>query len=489
MRKSTFILYSSICLALLLTSCKKYVESDDVNINPTKPSNATLNTILPGVIDATANGQFWSAYTTSLLSQHLASYQGGPINDDQQRDVRMGTAYRVLFQNAMTNANLLIVKATEQGSPHYAAIGKILFAISLSTTTDIFGDIPYTEAFKAPEILYPKYDSQESIYTALTTIIDDAISDIPKVNPTSLKPSTDDLIFNGDMAAWKKTAYALKARLAIHKTKKGGAEAGTNALTALENAFTDGSKDCQLVYNDKNFNPWAINVANRILTGNLYVAPSKRFVNILNGVSYPGLIDPRIDLMIGKKTGAASYVGLENGSGATNNTVDLNVNTYFGKTTSPLFIITFSEQKFIEAEARFLANGGTKESVGSTIEAYNAYLDGIKAHMKKLGVPDANINTYISNALVGVGKDNLTLSLIMKEKNIALYLQNEAWTDVRRYDYDPSIFTGMALPANHDNLLKGIFIRRSLYPNDELNRNPNAVKAITTITDKVWWDK
>jgi hypothetical protein len=35
----------------------------------------------------------------------------------------------------------------------------------------------------------------------------------------------------------------------------------------------------------------------------------------------------------------------------------------------------------------------------------------------------------------------------------------------------------------------GQFIRRSLLPLDELNRNPNAQAALKKMTDKVWWDQ
>jgi hypothetical protein len=189
-----------------------------------------------------------------------------------------------------------------------------------------------------------------------------------------------------------------------------------------------------------------------------------------------------------KKT-AVAYTGLPNGSGATGNTADLSSNTYFAKTNAPLLIGTYAEQKLMEAEARFLANGGTATSKGSTQAAYDAYLAGINASMQKLGVAGANSSPYVSNPLVAIGAANLTLEHIMREKQVVLYLNPEAWVDTRRYDYNPALFKGMALPVNQDPLLAGQYIRRSGFPLDEVNRNPNVQEAIKPLNTKTWWDQ
>ncbi|MDI9337644.1 MAG: SusD/RagB family nutrient-binding outer membrane lipoprotein [Alphaproteobacteria bacterium] len=485
--KNSIIIIGFLLVGMI--SCSKFVEDGDVNINPNKSATVTLNTLLPGVIDATCNAQFWSAYTTSLLGQHMAAYQSGPINDDQNRDVRMSNAYRQLYQNGLNNALLLMNQAQSLGAPHYQAIASILFVINLSTATDIFGDVPYSTAFKAPEILYPTYDLQQDIYPQLNTLLYNAINLVNQTNPATLKPGTDDLIFQGDMTLWKRTAYSLLARLAIHTTKKGADSSYKKALSLLSNGFTSTTKDCQLVYNDKNFNPWAINVSNRISTGNFTIAPSKRLVDIMNGAGfYTGLVDPRLPLFFDKRT-QTSYIGLQNGAGIASGNCDLTTNTYYGKNTTPLVLMSYTEQKFIEAEALFLNNGGTITSKGTTQAAYDAYLEGIRSHMAKIGVPTASITTYLTNAKVGVTKDSLTLELIMKEKNIATFLQNEAWNDVRRYDYNSSIYRGMALPLNQETTLNGEYIRRSWYPLDEINRNPNAIKSLMPLNTKVWWDQ
>lgn len=485
MKKYSFNLVLVMVLLVAATGCKKYVENG-INVNPNASSQPTLKTLLPAIEDATASNHYSVAYTTSLFAQQMGAYTSAAINDDRQQNVRMSSFYN-LYQNGMTNAKLLIDLANEQGSNHYAAMGKILLVFNLLLATDVYGEVPFSQAFQAPAILYPAYDQQADLYPLMHTFLDEAIAQGTAALTGSVTPAGDDLIFGGAMASWVETAWFLKARLYMHTTKKGAAAAANSALAALANAYKPGSRDFQLVYNTRNLNPWNANIAKRFKTGNLFIAPSKRFTDVLNGTAYPGLVDPRISRMMDKRA-AASYVGMPNGTGA-GNTVDLTEETYYGKDVTPMFMATYSEQKLMEAEARFLANGGAVGTIGSTQEAYDAYLAGIVAHMTKLGVDGPSQTAYLSNPLVAVTPAGLTLEHIMKEKQTALYLHPEAWVDVRRYDYNPAIFKGMALPANHWTEMGGQFIRRSGLPADELSRNPNAAATAKLTFEKVWWDQ
>jgi hypothetical protein len=243
----------------------------------------------------------------------------------------------------------------------------------------------------------------------------------------------------------------------------------------------------QLVYNDRNFNPWHRNIAIGTTTGNFIVTHSKRFIDQMNGATYPGLVDPRLPF-IADKGSSANYAGIQNGVG-TGSTTNITANTFYAKVNSPIMMVTYAEQKFLEAEALFLANGGTVGSTGSTTAAYNAYLAGIAAHMDKLGVATADKNTYINNPQVSVGATNLTLEHIMREKFVATYLHPETWVDVRRYDYNSNIYRGMALPVNQDPAMGGQWIQRAIYPLTEVARNPYVQGELRPLTEKLWWNQ
>jgi hypothetical protein len=492
--KHQHILYSiSIALVAGLGGCKKFVERNNVNINPNQPSTVTLNTLLPAVQNATASNYTNVAYITSMFSGQMAAYTSGPLNEDQNKEVRISTAYAGLYQNGMTNSKLLVELARAQGSPYYMAIGRILFVTNLALATDTWGDVPLSEAFQATEILYPKYDRQQDIYAFMHTYLDSAIAETAQANPTSLRPGIDDLIFGGTMDSWKQTAWFLKAKLYMHTTKKGAVTAANSALTALANAYTSSSKVFQLIYSDRNSNPWFTAVSGRISGSQIFtIGPSRRYLEALTGITYPGLFDPRVDTLIQRTGTNPLYLGIVNGGGNTNNNTNFTDVTFFGRRAAPLLMGSFAEQKLMEAEARFLANGGTPSSVGTTQAAYDAYIAGIAASLRYLGydtLTSAKGKAYINLPQVKSSPATLTLELIMRERQVVLFLNPEAWVDLRRYDYNPNLFRGIALPLNQNPELGGNFIRRALYPTEEINRNPRAQEAIKPMTEKVWWDQ
>ena len=54
-----------------------------------------------------------------------------------------------------------------------------MIATTLGMATDLFGDMPFSEAFRGDEnILTPGLITQEEIYDTLFTILDDAIADL-----------------------------------------------------------------------------------------------------------------------------------------------------------------------------------------------------------------------------------------------------------------------------------------------------------------------
>ncbi len=468
----------------MAAGCDSYL---DVNDDPTRASTVSSDALLTPIEVSTADAHFDLGQYTSLFAQQLAAYTSGPQQFDRHIDARINTAWNNIYLRNLYNANILVRQATAEGSTHYVGIGKVLQALNLGLLTDTWGAVPFSQAFQGPAELTPPYDEQEQVYTTIQQLLDEAITALQ--SPTSLvKPGADDVIYGGNLALWIKAANALKARYTIHLLEREGVDAANAALGFVAKSFTSNTEDMQVVYNDRNLNPWNRGIAIGTTTGNFIVAPSQTLINLMNGNVYAGLTDPRLPLMADKGTSAGNYAGYRNGLGSGGNT-NLTANTFYAKPAAPVMMVTYSEMKFIEAEARFVANGGTSTTVGSTEEAYQAYLAGIRAHMEKLGVPAADINAYLTNPLVGVGAANLTLELIMKEKLIALYLNPEAWVDVRRYDYSSEIYPGMELPAEHNPALNGQFIRRVFYPEAEAARNADEVARVTKgLAEKMWWD-
>ena len=189
--------------------------------------------------------------------------------------------------------------------------------------------------------------------------------------------------------------------------------------------------------------------------------------------------DPRLGLMVGT-TDDDTFVGTVNGAGRGDDPEQgarstLIEDQFYTTINSPVLIATYSEQKFIEAEAAF--------DVDKT-RSYQAYLEGIAAHMEMLEVPQTEIDAYLADVNVSMGEVAFTLNDIFKEKWIALFLHPETWNDARRFDYQ---YRDMDLPDNLNSDLNGQFIRRLPYPDNEISRNGQNVPSVTLL-DRIFWD-
>jgi hypothetical protein len=94
------------------------------------------------------------------------------------------------------------------------AILKLLKAGIFSWGTDLYGDIPYSEAGMAyiDGILLPKFDTQESIYKSMLPMIDEACNSL---DASKYVWSKYDIIYKGDIDKWKKFGYSLMLRMAM----------------------------------------------------------------------------------------------------------------------------------------------------------------------------------------------------------------------------------------------------------------------------------
>lgn len=470
-----------LLFAAAFGSCKKgYLDINEVNPNQTQ--NPPINGLLAGVTYQTAINFYRAGDFTSYYVQYLASPNKGSASDIYENTDKSTLWFNTTttgtnpfggVYNTIKDGRVLQEKAMATNAYEYIGVAKVTEAMNMSMMIDIFGDMPYSEAFD-PINFTPKYDKAEDIFNKCLALLDEAIVEFNKPNPAIKLDAASDLIHGGKSSAWIKTANAIKVRL-LNRLSKLPTYNTTQILTALAAAYT-GNTDDEQVTRFIARNPWGQAAANN--AGLLLdVWLSEQYVDALNGTTF-SVIDPRLKLIASPTTGGA-YKGTPNGSGRTGSGTAgqesyLSTTGYYSSTASPLLLVTFAEMKFIEAEATFATDKA---------RSYNAYLAGIAANMDKVGVPAAEKTAYLANPNVAVGVANFTRDHIFKEKYIAMFLQPEAWTDARRYDYkykDFTMPTGAILPG---------FIRRVNYPTSELSRNGGNVPNINTLTERLWWDK
>jgi hypothetical protein len=466
---------------IIFSSCKKYL---DINQNPNAAEEPPINGLLANTTYSTAYNVFSVSNTTSYYTQYLASPNPASdvdiYNTINTNDIWKGvydndlSKYRYGFFNIMTDLYDMKKFAVLKGLNAYIGVSDILMALHLNMATNLWGDIPYSEAFLGVENLTPKFDNQQALFDTALNLLDAGIAALQQPDAGGEMDANSDFIHAGSAEAWIKTAHALKARMLnqLSKTSNYNADA---VLTEIAAAYTTNADDAQVsVFEVRN--PWAQvaqNNAGLDLDGWL----SSYFVNATNGVTY-GVFDPRLPL-ITDKTKYGDYRGTPNGkgrigTGTAQEECYLSVNGWYSSDNSPLQIITYAECKFIQAEAAF--RRGDKQT------AYDAYMAGIQVNMEKMSVPDTAITRYTTEPAVAVGADNITLALILKEKYVACFLNPVTWDDMRRNDYNYKDFN---LPVN---AVLNTFIRRTSYPVDETSTNGKNVPDVQ-LTDHLWWDQ
>jgi hypothetical protein len=471
--------YIFILLAFIsINSCKKFL---DVNTNPNSPTTAPINGLLIRTTQNVALNVYRVGNITSYYVQYLASPNPDAPTDTYDKIDASGT-WTSLYDN-MTDIYDLEKMAKDAGATQYQGVAKILMAMDLHLVHNLWGAAPYTEAFNI-STLTPKYDDATAIFQTCLTLIDEGIALLNTPGSKIVIPTSGtnpDLIHKGVTAAWIRTAHALKARL-LNQLSKTPQYNTANIFTELAAAYTAPGQDAFITTFSVR-NPWAQAAVNNAAQS-LDVWLSQHWVNQMRDTPTFANPDPRLPLIASKtklafQTAGYPYLGTRNGKGrvGTGTTQDesyLSTTGFYSSTSSPLYIITYEEMKFIEAEAAFRS--------GDKPRAYAAYLEGIKANLNKMGVLPADRDKYVNHASVCVGSAALTLTNIFQEKWKALFLTPVSWDDARRFNYAYPLFQ---LPLN---VKTSTFVRRLVYPSVEISRNGAKVPAVTDVTSRLWWD-
>jgi hypothetical protein len=442
----------AIILLVILTSC----EYDSTNTDPTRPGgeNVPLVAIVPAMQTQTHRniGAVLGRYSGILTqqwkgvdAQQLSYTEYFITEDDTSNPWDTG-----LYTGSMRDAVDIIERATAQENFNTRGLAKMYLAINLGIATNVWGNVPYSEAFLAAENLSPKYDDQEELYTVILDLLDEAINDLEANDPVGIQGDLIDATPN----QWIATAHALKARFYMQLSSR-SSTAAQDALDEISQAF--GSNEGQLDFifeNSQNGgHPLALfgfQRPNTMVIGDF-------FADLMTG-------DPRQPLyMVQNDSGNFVYFDSEEPG------------LVWSQLGSSSPVISYAEVKFIEAEATE-RNGGNAQPIME---------DAIRVNMEYLGVSTLDIDSYISTLSYN------GIETIIVEKYKAMYGQSplQVWNDYRRTGFP-------ALTPNPDgvngNNSSGIIPRRLLYPITERQSNPDSYQeAIQAqgghlLDDEIW---
>jgi hypothetical protein len=217
-----FLLILTLFL-IVSSSCKKsYL---DVNSDPNRVTDANITAELIFPAAATEVGGLAARNASSFFDQWVgyAAPSGGFV--PQQNLISYNIDYTFadgLFQayyNALFDLHLAETKALSSASQDTVLAGaSIVLSVKLfQEVTDIFGDVPYSQAFNVTKYTSPTYDKSQDIYNSLLLRLDTAITYLKF--PTTAAFTKADIINNGQTAKWIALANTLRLRLLIRQSQ------------------------------------------------------------------------------------------------------------------------------------------------------------------------------------------------------------------------------------------------------------------------------
>ena len=211
--------------AIGLTSCE--LNDLDINVDPNSASEAALELLL-------TNAQFegLSTFGGGLNNSTMGFQAINTSSDDFNfTNSSWNGTWNYLYSGPLKDLEEMIQAADPEITPRYLGVAQLLKAYYFTTMVDLWGDVPYSEAFKGNSIeeknLEPVYDKGADIYADAFRLIDEAIVNLGK---SQAVPIRGDIVYGGNATKWIKMAKSLKLRLLIQTRN---VQSNTGAIQTL----------------------------------------------------------------------------------------------------------------------------------------------------------------------------------------------------------------------------------------------------------------
>lgn len=510
--------FKYICVAALLATIATSCTKDLAKLNENPNGYAVANPLFlftKSQLTTLAMSPNVRRFNLNQQMQQEATYSEVTAPGDKYFAEGYVREHWASYNGPVTQIDLVIANTKDAESINKLAAARIWRVYIYHQLTDVYGDIPYTEASKASEGKYnPKYDLQVDIYKDMFKELEEAANSFNAAKPVY---GNADLLYSGNVNQWKKFAYSMMMRLGMRLTKIDPALAEIWVKKGIAGGpILEDADMAKVPYADgglaSNRNPLSDQM--RVLD---YVDPqnplnvqgsklSKTFIEHLKG-NGTTTKDPRLNVIsvLWVKQPSGVYVadtatavqrGMQN---ALYKAYPADFETYSepNPTTvmrydAPIIVMSPAESHFLIAEAALRG--------WSTTSATTSYQNGVRAAMRQWSlfgtggaISTAQINTYLNyNPFKAAGTFNERLEQISVQRWVLGYLdQIEMFSNWRRTGY-PAL-----IPTNYPgNITGGKIPRRFIVPDSEeqLNReNFTAAKTrqsgANTLLSRVWWDK
>ena len=172
MKRLKYNMVTAIAL-LLLSGCDSFL-GDNVDPNKSVLEELSPSDLLPTAIYSTSQAHYSIALGVCQYAQQLASYFSP--GTDTQEETQLSGGWSTIYLGALADIKSLAILAERDNSAYYMGVAKVLQATNLGLATDQWGDIPSATAILGEADFTPSYDSQETIYNQINTLLDEAIA-------------------------------------------------------------------------------------------------------------------------------------------------------------------------------------------------------------------------------------------------------------------------------------------------------------------------
>jgi hypothetical protein len=482
MKNYIIIFIAIFVLSTITISCTE--DFDEINENNNNPETVSPQFLLTNVISVASD---LNAYDQGFRQSNYLTQFSASIEFERIDRYEMGSNSEYWNSIFQLLSDIQSIKVSDTSNDAYNAVGNIMQSYLFSQLTDLWNDVPYTEALGALDGNFsPKYDTQESIYTdpetGIITILKNAVITLENTN-TNIE---GDVLYSGDLNKWIKFANSLQLRYLLRISKRLNDFSDLQTLVNSGNLMQSNEDNAVVPYLSATPNQFP-----------LFTASSGTYNEHRMTATVDSILkswdDPRMTILYNPTAATVNsdtpeYHGLINGQSTntiSNSGVDLNNISLFGSIFREVAdgvdaqFMQYSEVQFALAEA--VAKGYISG------DASNYYQNAITASFEyyETEIPE----DYFTRDEIILNGSEYDITKILTQKWLSLIsVGHEAWFNVRR--------TGIPyLKPGPDNFNEDKYPVRYLYPESEqASNNANYLEASEriggdNINSQGWWEK
>ncbi|MFD2554382.1 SusD/RagB family nutrient-binding outer membrane lipoprotein [Sphingobacterium tabacisoli] len=465
-----------ILIATSLGSCKKFL---DVNTDKTFPQEVSPEVLIAPITFRMAEGLSFDNRTVNKYIQYFVGssdnvegslYWERHGHNQPQENVgeRM---WRTVYFDLGKNLEEMIRLGKEDGKTEFVGIGYAIKAWAYQMLTDLHGPIVLDQAFEENRLSFA-YQDQPEVYAKVRQWCDSALKYLNakpiQSSAKHLASYSGDNIYGGDLIKWTKFTHAIRAIQYSRLINKPAFKTSyaDSVLKYTDLSFANLNDDARVRFrasSEATSNVWGTEISR--LRNTQFMHAGTPILKYLTGgihgefkADTTSSTDPRLMRMLVRTFSDSVFRAATPGAGAANASIPAMVgrmdnNEYLGKfifkNNASFPIITHAQMLFIRSEAAFYK--------GDMDVAYDCYrrgiiasMDFVNSYLSATGMGDeARISepealAYVSSSEVVQSTDKLSLGIkdIMLQKYIALWPWGsiETWSDMRKYQYDLSIY-------------------------------------------------